>query len=103
MKFQKKHVFFENLHKFPQNCGKLQKNIYFICLNNINITCCLAYFPTHAEGLFCTNQFLKGIPPILILKISGHKTEKAFMRYLKIDEKVAAEKMMDLWKALDNK
>jgi len=47
---------------------------------------------------FCTNEFLAGTPIIYIMKISGHKTEKSFMRYLKIDEDVAAEKMMEMWK-----
>jgi len=46
---------------------------------------------------FCTNQFMKGIPAILIMKISGHKTEKAFLRYIKIDEEIAAKKIMEMW------
>ena len=39
---------------------------------------------------FCTNQFLKGMPTFLIRKISGHTTEKAFLRYIRIDEEQAA-------------
>lgn len=31
-----------------------------------------------------TNMYLAGIPPIAIMKITGHKTEKDFMTYLKI-------------------
>lgn len=46
---------------------------------------------------FCTNSFLMGVPPILIMKISGHKTEKAFLRYIKIDEEMAAEKIEEYW------
>ena len=46
---------------------------------------------------FCTNEFLAGTPIIYIMKISGHKTEKSFMRYLKIDQDVAAEKMLEIW------
>ncbi len=34
---------------------------------------------------FCTNHFLNRMPVTLIMAISGHKTERAFMRYLKID------------------
>ncbi len=34
---------------------------------------------------FCTNHFLNDMPVTLIMAISGHKTERAFMRYLKID------------------
>lgn len=47
---------------------------------------------------FCTNQFLKGVPPLLIRKISGHKTEKAFMDYIKVDEELAAKEMMKYWR-----
>jgi integrase len=32
----------------------------------------------------CTNMFLSGIAPINIMKISGHKSESMFMRYIKI-------------------
>jgi len=49
---------------------------------------------------FCTNQFLKGVPSLLIRKISGHKTEKAFMEYIKVDEEMAAKEMMKYWKML---
>lgn len=47
---------------------------------------------------FCTNQFLLGVPSILIMKISGHKTEKSFLRYIRIDEELAAKKMREYWK-----
>lgn len=46
---------------------------------------------------FCTNQYLKGVPTVLLMKISGHKTEKAFLRYIRIDEEMAAKKMMEYW------
>lgn len=46
---------------------------------------------------FCTNQFNKGMPTLLIRKISGHKTESAFLRYIKIDEEEAAKKMLEIW------
>jgi integrase len=48
---------------------------------------------------FCTNQFNRGMPTLLIRKISGHKTEAAFLRYIKIDEEDAAKKMLELWKS----
>jgi integrase len=50
---------------------------------------------------FCTNEYLAGTPIFYIMKISGHKTQKSFMRYLKIDENDAAEKMMEMWKERD--
>ena len=46
---------------------------------------------------FCTNQFLKGVPSLMIRKISGHKTEKAFLEYIKVDEELAAKEMMKYW------
>lgn len=50
---------------------------------------------------FCTNQFLKGMPALLIRKISGHATEKAFLQYIKIDEEKAAEEMARRWVKLE--
>ena len=32
----------------------------------------------------CTNMFLKGIPTSAIMKISGHKKESTFMKYIKV-------------------
>jgi hypothetical protein len=46
---------------------------------------------------FCTNEYLSGTSVHLIMKISGHKTEKAFLRYLKMDEKVAAIRLRQEW------
>jgi integrase len=46
---------------------------------------------------FCTNQYLRGIPSYLIMKISGHKTEKSFLRYIRIDEELAAKKIREYW------
>ncbi|MBC8266340.1 MAG: tyrosine-type recombinase/integrase [Flavobacteriales bacterium] len=42
---------------------------------------------------FCTLKVLAEIPISLIMKISGHNTEKSFFRYLKMDEETSAEKM----------
>lgn len=35
------------------------------------------------------------------MKIFGHKTQKSFMRYLKIDEDDVAEKMIEIWEERD--
>jgi Phage integrase SAM-like domain len=40
---------------------------------------------------FCTNHYLNGVPSILLMKISGHKTERAFLRYIRIDRLQAAD------------
>ena len=34
----------------------------------------------------CTNMYLRGIPTIDIMKLSGHKTEKEFLNYIKVSK-----------------
>lgn len=47
---------------------------------------------THtARRSFATNMYVLGVPAITIMKITGHKTEKAFMRYIKLDEEQHAQ------------
>lgn len=46
-----------------------------------------------ARRSFSTNAFLAGVPPIQIMKITGHKTEKAFLGYIKISGKENAKKL----------
>ncbi len=48
---------------------------------------------------FCTNEYLKGKPTLFIMKISGHQTERNFLKYIKVDEMVAAQKMLEFWKS----
>lgn len=49
---------------------------------------------THtARRSFATNAFKAGISTLLIMKITGHKTEKAFMRYIRITAEEAAIQM----------
>ena len=38
----------------------------------------------------CTNMYLAGIPAIDIMKISGHKTEKEFLNYIKVTKEETA-------------
>lgn len=38
-----------------------------------------------------TNMYKAGIPPLAIMKITGHKTENSFMKYIKITEEENAE------------
>lgn len=44
-----------------------------------------------ARRSFATNAFLAGVPPIQIMKMTGHKTEVAFLKYIKVDEKENAK------------
>jgi integrase len=49
---------------------------------------------THtARRSFATNCYLADIPSISIMKITGHKTEKSFLKYIKITEEQNAEKL----------
>lgn len=40
-----------------------------------------------ARRSFATNAFIAGVPTISIMKITGHKTESSFMKYIKISDK----------------
>ena len=42
---------------------------------------------------FCTLQVKKGTPISFIMGVTGHKSEKNFFRYLKLDEETKAEEM----------
>lgn len=46
---------------------------------------------------FCTNEFLDGTPVLLIMAISGHKTEKAFRKYIKADNLQKAQMIQKIW------
>jgi len=46
---------------------------------------------------FCTNEFLAGTPPELIMKICGHKSLKDFYRYIRITPEEAGRKIQEIW------
>jgi len=52
-----------------------------------------------ARRSFCTNAYKDDIPTMAIMAVSGHKTEKDFLRYIKADSKVHAQKVLDVWKS----
>lgn len=61
------------------------------------------WITTHtARRSFCTNEFLAGSPVKLIMKISGHKTEKDFYKYIRITPEEAGQKMEELWLERNN-
>ncbi len=61
------------------------------------------WITTHtARRSFCTNEFLAGSPVKLIMKISGHKTEKDFYKYIRINPEEAGQKMEELWLERNN-
>ena len=46
---------------------------------------------------FCTNMYKRGLPTIMIMSISGHTTEKAFLKYIKVKQEEHAEMMAKKW------
>jgi integrase len=46
-----------------------------------------------ARRSFATNLYLDGYPVIEIMKITGHKTEKAFMKYIRVTKLDAAKRL----------
>ena len=46
---------------------------------------------------FCTNMYLRGLDTIMIRSISGHKTEKSFLKYIKVSQQQHAEMMAKKW------
>ncbi|OXB09549.1 hypothetical protein B0A81_05295 [Flavobacterium plurextorum] len=50
---------------------------------------------THtARRSFATNLYLADIPAISIMKITGHKTERSFMQYIRITQEQNADKLL---------
>ena len=53
---------------------------------------------THtARRSFATNLYLKGFPTISIMSITGHKTERAFLRYIKVTPEQHATMLQKFW------
>ena len=53
---------------------------------------------THcARRSFATNLYKQGFPTISIMKITGHKSEKSFMRYIKVTEEEVATMLENHW------
>lgn len=51
---------------------------------------------THtARRSFATNAYLMDIPSISIMKITGHKTESSFMKYIRISQEDNANKLIN--------
>jgi len=46
---------------------------------------------------FCTNMYKRGLQSLTIMSISGHKTEKSFLKYIKVKQEEHAEIMKKEW------
>lgn len=44
-----------------------------------------------ARRSFATNAFLAGVPPIQIMKLTGHKSESSFLKYIKVSDEENAK------------
>jgi site-specific recombinase XerD len=51
-----------------------------------------------ARRSFCTNAYIMGVPTLAIMAISGHKSESAFLRYIKINQEERARMALEIWK-----
>jgi integrase len=53
---------------------------------------------THtARRSFATNLYLRGVPSITIMAVTGHKTEKSFLKYIKVTPTEHAQIIKDMW------
>ena len=51
---------------------------------------------THtARRSFATNAYLSGIPSIAIMKITGHKSEKSFLKYIRVTKQQNADLLLN--------
>lgn len=46
---------------------------------------------------FATNAYLMNVPTITIMNITGHTTEKNFLKYIKVTPKEHANKLANIW------
>lgn len=50
-----------------------------------------------------TNLYLDGVPTLVIMALTGHKTERAFMKYIKVSMTQQAERLKDHYKQMENR
>lgn len=57
------------------------------------------FLQTHtARRSFCTNEYLRGTDSLIIMAISGHKSQTSFLRYIKVTGEQQADRMGQIWK-----
>jgi integrase len=47
---------------------------------------------------FATNMYLQKLPSYMIMSVTGHKTEKSFLKYIKVTQQEHAAMMKEAWK-----
>jgi len=55
-----------------------------------------------ARRSFATNMYQLGVPTVTIMKITGHRTEKAFLTYIKLSEDEHAQIIQAYWNQRPN-
>jgi len=63
------------------------KSIFFDIKLNILFACFIS--------LFCTNTYMANVNVHYIMAISGHKTEKVFLNYVKVEKRFEAIKIAE--------
>jgi integrase len=56
-----------------------------------------------ARRSFATNEYLNGTSTLTIMAVTGHKTENAFLKYIKVSRKEEAERMKQNWEKRESK
>src|ERR1017187_805580 len=56
-----------------------------------------------ARRSFATNEYLNGTSTLTIMAVTGHKTEKAFLKYIKVSKKEEAVRMKEHWEKREAK
>ena len=51
---------------------------------------------------FCSNEMLAGTDITLIMKASGHKTHREFLKYIRVSQEEAAHRMQAIWESRNN-
>ena len=46
---------------------------------------------------FATNLYKAGFPSLSIMQVTGHKTEAAFLKYIKVTPREHAQKLKEFW------
>lgn len=54
-----------------------------------------------ARRSFATNEYKRGVDPLFIRAITGHKTEKDFFNYIKMGQREKASSMLEIFKDRD--
>ncbi|MFY0643175.1 MAG: phage integrase SAM-like domain-containing protein [Bacteroidia bacterium] len=89
----------DHIKEFVELAGINEKTISSMTKGGVKVQESFSKFElvtTHtARRSFATNAYLNEIPTISIMKITGHKTEKAFLKYIRISNEENAERLLN--------